>query len=52
MSALCSLPQLLETFFRSRLAKQRSASPSTIASYRDALRMLILFASERTGRQP
>ena len=27
--------------------KQRNASPSTIASYRDALRMLILFAAER-----
>jgi site-specific recombinase XerD len=52
MSAHLSLPQLLESFFRKRLTKQRNASPSTIASYRDALRMLILFAAEHTGRKP
>jgi integrase/recombinase XerD len=52
MSAHPSLAALLESFFRNRLAKQRNASPSTIASYRDALRMLILFASERTKRKP
>ena len=47
-----TLPALLESFFRNRLAKQRNASRSTIASYRDALRMLILFATEHTGRKP
>jgi integrase/recombinase XerD len=52
MSAHSSLPPLLESFFHIRLAKQRNASPSTIASYRDALRLLILFVSERTGRKP
>ena len=52
MSARLSLAPLLESFFRNRLTKQRNASPSTIASYRDALRMLILFAAERTGRKP
>jgi integrase/recombinase XerD len=52
MSAHPTLPALLESFFRSRLAKQRNASRSTIASYRDALRMLILFATEHTGRKP
>ena len=52
MSAHPSLAPLLESFFRNRLAKQRNASPSTITSYRDALRMLILFAAERTGRKP
>ncbi len=52
MSAHPSLATLLESFFRNRLTKQRNASPSTIASYRDALRMLILFAAERTGRKP
>lgn len=52
MSVLSSLPPLLESFFRNRLTKQRNASRSTIASYRDALRMLILFAAERTGRKP
>jgi site-specific recombinase XerD len=52
MSAHPSLATLLESFFRNRLTKQRNASPSTVASYRDALRMLILFAAERTGRKP
>jgi integrase/recombinase XerD len=52
MSAHSSLPPLLESFFSNRLTKQRNASRSTIASYRDALRMLILFASEQTARQP
>jgi integrase/recombinase XerD len=47
-----SLASLLESFFRHRLTKQRNASRSTIASYRDALRLLILFAAERTGRKP
>jgi site-specific recombinase XerD len=52
MSANASLASLLESFFRNRLTKQRNASPSTIASYRDALRLLILFVAERTGRKP
>jgi len=51
MSAHLSLAPLLESFFRRRLTKQRNASPSTVASYRDALRMLVLFVAERTGRK-
>ena len=52
MSARSSLPPLLESFFRDRLVKQRNASVSTIASYRDALRMLILFAADQAGHKP
>jgi integrase/recombinase XerD len=52
MSAHLSLAPLLESFFHNRLTRQRNASPATISSYRDALRMLILFAAERTGRKP
>lgn len=52
MSEYPTLPALLESFFRNRLARQRNASRSTMASYRDALRMLILFATERIGRKP
>lgn len=52
MSSRSSLPSLLESFFRHRMTKQRNASLSTIASYRDALRMLILFAAEHTQRKP
>jgi integrase/recombinase XerD len=52
MTAPPSLASLLESFFRHRLTKQRNASRSTMASYRDALRLLVLFAAERTGRKP
>ena len=45
---LCLAP-LLESYFRRRLAKQRNATPATMASYRDALRMLILFAAGCTA---
>ncbi|WP_340671892.1 hypothetical protein [Bradyrhizobium ottawaense] len=38
------LAPLLESYFRRRL-KQRKVTPVTVASYRDALRMLILFAA-------
>lgn len=48
---LCLAP-LLESYFRRRLAKQRNATPATITSYRDALRMLILFAAARLGKEP
>lgn len=52
MSSRPSFPSLLESFFRHRMAKQRNVSPATIASYRDALRMLILFAADRTNCKP
>jgi integrase/recombinase XerD len=52
MSGGPSFPSLLESFFRYRMAKQRNASSATISSYRDALRMLILFAAERTKCAP
>ncbi|WP_245435782.1 tyrosine-type recombinase/integrase [Microvirga calopogonii] len=52
MTGCSSFPSLLESFFRHRMARQRNATPATIASYRDALRMLILFAADRTGCGP
>ena len=42
----------LQTFFTDRLARQLQASPATIASYRDTLRLLLGFAQERTGKAP
>ena len=42
----------LESFFTDRLAKQRFASPRTVASYRDALRLLLVFVQDRTGVAP
>lgn len=47
-----TLPALIQQFFTERLCTQMEASPNTIASYRDAIRLLLRFASERTGRAP
>lgn len=52
MNGRPSFPSLLESFFRHRMAKQRNATSATIASYRDALRMLILFAADRARCGP
>lgn len=50
-AAHLTLGALLESFFQQRLCAQRHASPATIASYRDALRLLILFAAMQTGKR-
>jgi site-specific recombinase XerC len=42
----------LQAFFTDRLTRQLQASPRTIASYRDSLRLLLCFANERTGTAP
>jgi integrase/recombinase XerD len=47
-----ALAPTLEAFFTERLVHQRQASPNTIAAYRDAWRLLLVFAHERTGTQP
>ena len=52
MSVHLTLAPLLESFFRQRLTKQRNASSSTVTSYRDALRMLILFAAKQLSKKP
>ncbi|RUT86833.1 MULTISPECIES: tyrosine-type recombinase/integrase [unclassified Mesorhizobium] len=52
MSEHLLLAPLLESYFRRRLTKQRNATPATVASYRDALRMLILFAADRLHKKP
>lgn len=46
------LAPTLQSFFTDRLAQQRRVSPRTVASYRDSLRMLIVFAHHRSGKQP
>ena len=45
-------PSLLQLFFTDRLLGQLNASPHTVASYRDAFRLLLRFATERLGRAP
>lgn len=52
MSNPPNLAALLESFFRRRLIKQRNVSPLTVATYRDALRLLVLYVSERAKREP
>ena len=52
MSEHLLLAPLLESYFRRRLTKQRNATSATLASYRDGLRMLILFAAARRGKKP
>jgi hypothetical protein len=52
MTAAPSLASLLQRFFTERLVRQQRASPHTIASYRDAFRLLLRFAQERLGKAP
>lgn len=52
MSASPTLAGLLESFFRRRLVEQRNASPATVASYKDGLRLLVRYVAERTRREP
>ena len=42
----------LQAFFTDRLTRQLHASPRTIASYRDTLRLLLCFAQNTTGTAP
>lgn len=46
------LAPTLEAFFSQRLITQKNASPHTVASYRDCLRLLLNFVHETTGTQP
>lgn len=42
----------MQSFFIDRLAKQRLASSRTVASYRDSLRLLVVFVHKQTGKSP
>ena len=42
----------MQSFFTDRLLQQRQASPHTIASYRDTIRLLLGFLQSRTGKPP
>jgi len=46
------LAPTLEAFFTQQLVAQRRASPNTIASYRDSLRLLLGFVEQHTGTAP
>jgi len=49
---LTTLAPTLQAFFTDRLARHRQASPHTIAAYRDALKLLLVFAAQHIGKQP
>lgn len=44
------LPQLIRDFFHQWLRSQRRLSAATIASYRDSVRLLLNFVSQKNGR--
>ena len=46
------LPPLLQAFFTERLINQLGASPNTVASFRDAFRLLLNFAQRDAGKRP
>lgn len=46
------LAPTLQRFFTERLTRQRQASPATVASYRDSLRLLLGFVADTTGKAP
>jgi integrase/recombinase XerD len=48
---MSALAPTLQTFFTDYLTRQRKVSPHTIASYRDAVRLLLGFTAERTRKQ-
>lgn len=49
---MTALATTLQAFFTDRLIRQRQVSPNTVQAYRDTLRLLLVFASERCGKPP
>jgi integrase len=49
---MSTLASTVQAFFTDYLTRQRSASAHTIAAYRDALKLLLAFTAQRTGKQP
>lgn len=49
---MSALAPALQAYFTDRLIGQRAASPNTIAAYKVTFRLLLGFATRRTGRAP
>lgn len=49
---MSALAPVLQAYFTDRLIGQRAASPNTIAAYKLTFRLLLAFASQRTGQPP
>src|SRR5229473_453762 len=51
-AVMSALAPTLQAFFTDRLARQRHASPETVAAYHDALRLLVCFAAHQVHKLP
>ena len=51
-TAMTALAPTLQAYFTDRLLCQRRVSPNTVASYRDAFRLLLSFMQQKTGTPP
>lgn len=49
---MIDLAPVLQGFFTDRLARQKKASPNTVAAYRDTCKLLLSFAQAKTGKAP
>ena len=49
---MTALAPTLEAYFTDRLVDQRQARRNTVAAYRDAWRLLLVFAQQRIGKEP
>jgi site-specific recombinase XerD len=49
---MSTLAPTLQAWFTERLIGQRAASPNTIGAYKTTLRLLLVYASQRTGKTP
>lgn len=49
---MTALAPTLQAFFTDRLARQRQASPRTVAAYRDTFRLLLGFAARTASKPP
>ncbi len=49
---MSALAPAMQAYFTDRLVSQRGASPKTIAAYCQTFRLLLAFASNRTGKAP
>jgi integrase/recombinase XerD len=49
---MTDLAPVLQGFFTDRLARQKNASPNTVAAYRDTCKLLLSFAHAKTGKTP
>jgi len=49
---MTAIAPTMQAFFTDRLMNQLHASPHTIASYRDTMRLVLAYASQQHGKEP